>query len=206
MTALRISGAVGADALEITAEPGDWITVPSTDAAHAVAAVEGLVDSPLTVRLGDEDLSGASPVQRHRAQLCVAGCRLDPLPALRVGDVIGLGLRAPQPALWQSLVGTSRARSSSADDEAQVRALAGRVGLAAWVGRTAVNLPLRIEALVDLARALAGTPKALVWRSPEWLDPASHAELTAAVAAEQRIAGFAAVEFVRRTGASLSGP
>lgn len=206
MTALRISGAVRADVLEITAEPGDWITVPSADAAAAVAAVEGLVDSPLTVRLGEEDLSAASPVQRHRAQLCVASCRLDPLPALRVGDVIGLGLRAPQPALWRSLVGTTGARTSSADDEAQVRALAGRVGLAAWVDRTAVNLPLKIEALVDLARALAGMPKALVWRGPEWLDPGSLAELNAAVAAEQRIAGFAAVEFVRGAGASLPSP
>ena len=206
MTALRISGAVGAEALEITAEPGDWITIPSADAARAVAAVEGLVDSTLTVHLGDEDVSTATPAQRHRAQLCVAGCRLDPLPALRVGDVIGLGLRAPQPALWQSLVGTTRARTSSADDEAQVRALAGRVGLASWVDRTAVNLPLKIEALVDLARALAGMPKALVWRCPEWLDPGSLAAFNAAVSAEQRIVDFAAVEFVRRAGASLATP
>ena len=206
MTALRISGVVGSEALEITAEPGDWITVPSRDAAAAVDAVAGLVGKPLTVRLGEEELGEAAPIARHRAQLCVAGCRLDPLPALRVGDVIGLGLRAPQPALWQSLVGTAGARVSSADDEAQVRALAGRVGLAGWVDRTAVDLPLKVEALVDLARALAGLPKALVWRCPEWLDPVSLGEFTAAVTAEQRIAGFAAVEFVRRSAASLATP
>ena len=206
MTALHIAGVLGGEQVEVTAQAGDWITVPSADAAAVVTAVAGLVDNPLRVHLGDEDLSDATPVQRHRAQLCVASCRLDPLPALRVGDVIGLGLRAPQPALWQSLVGTAGARASSADDEAQVRALAGRVGLAAWVDRTAVNLPLKIEALVDLARALAGMPKALVWRAPEWLDPQSLQELTTAIAAEQRIAGFAGVEFVRRAGASLASP
>lgn len=206
MTELRITGSVGAEALDITARAGDWVSVASDDTARAVAAIGGMVDEPVAVRLGDEDLGKASPVQRHRARLCVSSCRLDPLPALRVGDVIGLGLRAPQPALWQSLIGTARARASSADDEAQVRALAGRVGLAAWVDRTAVNLPLKVEALVDLARALAGMPRALVWRSPEWLDPGSMGELTAAIAAEQRIAGFAAVEFVRRPGATLPSP
>jgi ABC-type branched-subunit amino acid transport system ATPase component len=119
---------------------------------------------------------------------------LEPLPALRVADVVGLGVRAPQPPLWQALIGTSRSRALSADDEAMVRALSGRVGLAGWVDRTAVNLPLKVEALVEITRALAGLPHGFVWRRPEWLDPGSLAELNEVVAAEQALSGFAVVE------------
>ena len=205
MSTLTLAGEVAGERISVDASDRNWVPASSTDAAAVIAAIAGLIPAPLTVTLDGQDLSTFSPVQRHRAQLCVAGSRLDPLPALRVGDVIGLGLRAPQPPLWQSLVGTARARSSHADDEAQVRALAGRVGLAGWVDRTAVDLPLKIEALVDLARALAGVPKVLVWRRPEWLNPVSLAEITAAVTAEQRLAGFTVVEFVRRPGVSLSG-
>ncbi len=192
-------------ALSLEAEPGAWVTVehPSPDAV--VAAIGGLGPGDVAIELDGACLTNCTAAQRHAARLCTAGCRLDPLPALRVADVIGLGLRAPQPRLWQALIGTAKARGYSADDEAQVRALAGRVGLARWVDRTAVSLPLKVEALVDVTRALAGLPEALVWRRPEWLDPASLAEVTEAVAAEQRLGGFTVVEFTGRRAASLAG-
>lgn len=201
---LVIDGVVGEQAVEVRARPGDWAVVTHLDPDAVVAAVAGLEASTLPVVLDGEDLTSASAIERHRAQLCSASCRLDQLPALRVADVIGLGLRAPQPALWQALVGTAGFRAQSADDEAQVRALAGRVGLAAWVDQTAVNLPLKIEALVDVARALAGVPKAIVWRRPEWLDPVSLQEITDAVTAEQQLARFIVIELVQGRAASLS--
>ena len=194
------------ESLQVDAADGAWVTVDHVAPDGVVAAVSGIGPGDIRIELGGEDLSPRTAAQRHAAQLCAAGCRLDPLPALRVADVIGLGLRAPQPPLWQTLIGTTKARTSSADDEAQVRALAGRVGLAGWVDRTAVNLPLKIEALVDLARALAGQPKALVWRRPEWLDPASLADVNAAVTAEQRLGGFTVVEFTQRLPATLPSP
>ena len=188
------------------AAPGEWVPVSHPRPDDVVAAIGGVGPGEVVIELDGTDLSGASAAQRHAAQLCTTGCRLDPLPALRVADVIGLGLRAPQPPLWQTLLGTGRARMSSADDEAQVRALAGRVGLSRWVDRTAVSLPLKIEALVDLTRALAGLPKVLVWRRPEWLDPVSLGAVTEAVVAEQRLGGFTVVEFTLGRPASLVDP
>lgn len=196
---LRIHSTVGGEFL-VEADLGEWVTVASPIPAQAVAAISGLGPGDVTIELDGQALSDASAAQRHAARLCSASCRLDPLPALRVADVIGLGLRAPQPRLWQALIGTARARAQSDDDEAAVRALAGRVGLSRWVDRTAVSLPLRVEALVDVTRALAGLPRALVWRSPEWLDPSSLAEVNEAVAAEQALAGFTVVEFISSAG------
>lgn len=203
---LVIDGQLLDEPLQARAGAGEWVVASHGYPDGAVDAVAGLLPSPVTVTLDGTDLSSEPPVERHRAQLCTATCRLDQLPALRVADVIGLGIRAPQPPLWQALVGTARARALSADDEAHVRALAGRVGLASWVEATAVNLPLRVEALVDIARALAGVPKALVWRRPEWLDPSSLQEISDAVVAEQRLAAFAVVEFVAGRAVSLSPP
>ena len=198
MTLIIKGDGVAGDAIAVEADPGSWLTVPHAAPDAAIAAVAGLGPGNLAIELDGATLDDATAPQRHAAQLCTAGCRLDPLPALRVADVIGLGLRAPQPHLWQALIGTAKARAYAADDEAQVRALAGRMGLARWVDRTAVDLPLRIEALVDLARALAGQPKALVWRRPEWLDPASLGEVNEAVVGEQRLGGFTVVEFTTR--------
>lgn len=200
---LAVDGVCADQELHLRAGGGEWVVVRHWDPDAAVAAVAGLAASSLAVALDGQDLRSASPAERSKAQLCAATCRLDQLPALRVADVIGLGLRAPQPALWRALIGTAGSRVQSADDEAQVRALAGRVGLAGWVDTTAVNLPLKIEALTDIARALAGVPKALVWRRPEWLDPASLQEITDAVVSEQRLAGFAVAEFVQQRAANL---
>ena len=207
---LVIEGWVRAAAqqLPVSAEAasGEWVVVahPAPDAV--VAAVGGVGPGDLAITLGDTSLGGLSAVRRHEARLCVTGCRLDPLPALRVADVVGLGVRAPQPPLWQALLGTKRSRALSQDDEAMVRALAGRIGLAGWVDRTAVNLPLKIEALVDITRALAGLPAAFVWRRPEWLDAGSLAELNEVVTAEQQLAGFTVVEFAQERPGTLPPP
>lgn len=204
---LLVEGQVHGVRAHAVVEAGQWgvLTHPAPDAV--VAAIGGFAGgSELTVSVGDVAMEGLTPGQRHQARLCVSGCRLDPLPALRVADVVGLGVRAPQPPLWQALVGTTRSRALSADDEAMIRALAGRVGLARWVDRTAVNLPLKIEALVDITRAVAGQPEALVWRRPEWLDPQSLAELNEVVVAEHRLGGFAVLEVAAHQPGSLSGP
>lgn len=202
---VTVTGVSGGD-VHFDAAPGGWVSLSHPQPGAVVAAIGGVGPGDVVIELDGEDLSSSTAVQRHAARLCTSGCRLDPLPALRVADVIGLGLRAPQPPLWQTLLGTARARMSSADDEAQVRALAGRVGLARWVDRTAVSLPLRVEALVDLTRALAGLPKVLVWRRPEWLDPVSLGAVTETVMAEQRLGGFTVVEFAQGRAASLVDP
>lgn len=201
-----IDGTAAGAPLHAEAGPGEWTVVehPAPDAA--VAVVGGVGPGEVSIALGDAELGSLPAAQRHAARLCVTGCRVDPLPALRVADVVGLGVRAPQPPLWQALIGTSRSRALSKDDEAMVRALAGRVGLAGWVDRTAVKLPLKVEALVDITRALAGLPIAFVWLRPQWLDAGSLAEINEVVVAEQQLSGFAVVEFARLRPASLPPP
>ena len=204
---LVVDGQVEGVRAHATVDAGEWVVLTHTAPDQVVAAIGGVgARDAMTISLGGTPLEELSAGERHRARLCVTACRLDQLPALRVADVVGLGVRAPQPPLWQALVGTTRSRALSADDEAMIRALAGRVGLARWVDRTAVNLPLKIEALVDLTRALAGLPEALVLRRPEWLDAQSLAELNDVVVAEQRQAGFAVLEVAANRPASLSGP
>lgn len=197
-----IDGTVGSgDPVRAEAGPGEWTVVEHRAPGAAVAAVGGIGPGDLTITVAGTDVGHLTAAKRHDARLCVTACRVDPLPALRVADVVGLGVRAPQPAMWQALIGTARSRALSKDDEAMIRALAGRVGLAGWVDRTAVRLPLRIEALLDITRALAGLPLAFVWRRPEWLDAASLAEINDVVVAEQKLSGFAVVEFTQaRTG------
>lgn len=199
------AGAVG-ETFRVQAQPGEWVVVEHSAADAALNAIAGLGPGSADITVNGRSLTALSAADRHRERLCVASCRLDPLPALRVADVVGLGLRAPQPPLWQAVIGTTRARALSADDEAQIRALAGRVGLARWVDRTAVDLPMKVEALTDLTRALAGLPLVLVWRRPEWLDPVSLAEVAEAVAAEQRLAGFAVIELMARPPDTLGPP
>ena len=189
--------------MRLTAGPGEWLVVEHEDPDAAVAAIAGFGRGTARINLDGDVLDGATPVQRQRAQLCVATCRVDPLPTLRVADVVMLGLRAPEPPLWKTLVGTHRARAMAADDEAHVRALAGRTGLARWIDHTAVDLPDDVVALMDVTRALAGLPKSLVWRSPQWLGAETVATLRACIEHEQTSGGFSVVEFVGRGTATL---
>lgn len=181
--------------LHVEAADGEWVVVEHADADIAVAAIGGFGPATARVSLDGEQLDAATAAQRHRARLCVATCRVDPLPTLRVADFVVLGLRAPEPPLWKTLLGTSQARAMSADDRAQVRALAGRTGLAGWVDRPAADLPDLVIALMDVTRALAGLPRALVWRRPDWLPAAGVEHVRDAIAQEQAATQFSVVEF-----------
>jgi ABC-type branched-subunit amino acid transport system ATPase component len=167
-----------------------------------VAAIAGFGPATARVVLDGEHLDAATTAERHRAQLCVATCRVDELPTLKVADFVVLGLRAPEPPLWKTLLGTSQARAMSADDQAQVRALAGRTGLAAWVDRPVVELPDLVIALMDVTRALAGLPKALVWRRPDWLAPEDIEHVRDAIEHERATTPFSVVEFTASSAAA----
>ena len=182
--------------VRIEADDGQWVVVAHEQADVAVAAIAGYGPATARVVLDGEHLDAASTAQRHRAQLCVATCRVDPLPTLRVADFVLLGLRAPEPPLWKTLLGTSQARAMSADDQAQVRALAGRTGLAGWVDRPVVDLPDLVIALMDVTRALAGLPKALIWRRPDWLSPEDIEHVRDAIRHERSTTGFIVVEVI----------
>lgn len=180
--------------LRAEAAGGEWVEVGATDPDAVARSLAGTGPGAVGILLDGRQLAGLRAPQRSRAGLAVALCRLDPMPTLRVADVLLLGLRAPRPHLWQTLIGSSKARAMISDDEAQVRALAGRVGVAEWVDAPAVDLPPQVQALVDVARALASVPGAVVLRRPSWLpEPILHT-VHSAVRDEQQRDGFAVVE------------
>lgn len=178
------------------AEPGAWVEITTPDADATARALAGTRPGAENIVLEGRQLAALSAPQRSLAGLAVALCRLDPIPTMRVADVLLLGLRAPRPHLWQTIIGSRRARAMACDDEAQVRALAGRLGIAEWLDLAAVDLPPQVQALTDVTRALASVPRALVLRRPAWLPAESLREVRAAVAGEQQRDGFAVIELV----------
>jgi ABC-type branched-subunit amino acid transport system ATPase component len=186
------------------AAAGTWTVAEDPDPDGVLAALAGSRPGEVRVTAGGQVLEGARALRLGR--VAVAGCRLEPIPTLRVADVVLLGLRAPRPSLLHTLVGTRRARTMSDDDEAQVRALAGRTGLAAWVDRPAADLPPDVAALTDVTRALAGLPRGLILRRPDWLQAAAADQIREVVRAEQHIHGFAVVELAPRPPDTLPPP
>jgi ABC-type branched-subunit amino acid transport system ATPase component len=201
--------------LRIEASPGTWVTSASRDPDGAARAIAGTGPGAVGILLGGRQLAGLRPSQRWRAGLAVALCRLEPMPTMRVADVLLLGLRAPRPHLWQTIAGTAKARTMMRDDEAQVRGLAGRLGIAEWVDAPAVNLPPEVQAVTDIARALASVPHALLLRRPAWLTVGERGHIEAAIRDEQQRHDFAVVELTgvadegdrgNPDGATLAGP
>lgn len=190
----------------------EWLTLPTQRPDDVIAACAGAADtrgdhdSAVHIALDGTSIDDLSAPYRHQVGLGVAAGRLGVVPELRVLDIVLLGLRTPQPPLWQILLGGARARSRADDEEAEARALAGRTGLATWVSHPAAGLPPQVIALTDLTRALAGAPKAVVWRRPEWLTEEEQAEIAAVLVAEQDARGIPVIEVVTGPDASLPLP
>ena len=189
--------------VRVEAERGSWVEIAASDPDAIGRAIAGTGPGAVGILLDGRQLAGLNAPRRSLAGLAVALGRLEPMPTMRVADVLLLGLRAPRPHLWQTIIGSSRARAMMCDDEAQVRSLAGRVGIAEWLDVPAVDLPPQVQALTDVTRALASVPHALVLRRPTWLPAESLRELRTAVDDEQQRHGFAVVELV---DASTPGP
>lgn len=180
--------------VRIEAPAGGWTTVVHERAGDVLAAIAGTGPGEVGILLDGRQLAGMVSEERVRHGLGLATSTWDDLPILRVLDVVAVGLRAPQMALWQTVLGTSAARTRNADDEAHVRALAGRVGLSTWIDAPATSLAPDVAALADVTRALAGRPSALLWRRPDWLDDAVQDGIAQAVTDEQGRENFAVIE------------
>jgi ABC-type branched-subunit amino acid transport system ATPase component len=185
--------------------PGEWLRLAAAQPDGLIEAIAGIAPATGGVVLDGTELAGLAADARQRAGLATATCRLPDLQGLRVGDVLLLG-RSPArptarpPRWWQEALGTSRARAAQADAEAAVRNLAGRLGLAGWVDRDAVDLPPQVAARADTLRALGSRPRAVVWRRPEWLDPSVADDLAAVIDGERRRGGVAVLEVVSGVG------
>lgn len=185
---------------------GHWERVVSSTPDAFLARCAGTAPDEFEIAVAGAELRHASAVARCRAGLGVATGRLPAIESLRVLDVILLDVRTPRPSLWRTMLGGARVRAAVADEQAAARALAGRTGLASWVDRPASALPADVTALIDVTRAVAANPRALVWRRPQWLFSVDQERIADVVAAEQSAAGFAVLEVVAPAAGSLPQP
>lgn len=186
--------------ISVRCEPGRLYQAACGDPDRALDVIAGLAPGPGRVTLGARELSGLAPHLRARAGLGTVFSRLPPVP-LTVIEVIALPW-PPAVALqpWHALLGRSGEQQATADAHAAARALAGRLGLAAWADCPAVDLPAPVSALADVARALAGDPTALIWRAPEWLGADRLASVRELLEAEVHRTGIAALEVCNLMG------
>ena len=176
------------------AGPGQWVTVRAPDPDGLLDDIAGTARPTLRVVVDDHDVGAAPAHERVAAGLQVVASRLPALVALRVVDVVLLGAGTGRLGLWQTLLGTDRARHEAADQQAAARSLGGRVGLGRWLDVPAVGLDPGVAALTDLARALFARPRAIVWRRPQWLAGGDAASIAEVLACEQQREGFAVAE------------
>lgn len=188
MLRLDLFAVAGGPSTTLEVPARGWVRIGHPDPPALLYALAGQQPAHGRVVVGDTDVSYEQPHERVRAGLAVCDGHVPDLPGLRVLDVMLLARPAPGRATsWLALLGSSRRRTALADEEAAVRALAGRLGLASWLDAAAVDLPPSVAAATDLARGLAGAPRALVWKEPR-LDREA---LTACLSGEQERLGCA---------------
>lgn len=188
MLRLDLFAVSGSHSTTVAVPATGWARLDHPDPATLLAALAGEVPAYGRLLLGEQELTLQPPHERVRAGLVVCEGRIPDAPGMRVLDMVLLARPAPGRATsWRAALGSSRARTALADEEAAVRALAGRLGLASWLDAPAVELPPAVAAATDLARGLAGAPRALVWQVPA-TDPEA---LAASLAVEQERLGCA---------------
>lgn len=196
---LDLFAAAGGPSATLEVPARGWARMSHPDPVALLGALAGQLPAHGRVLLDGGDLTLQPPHDRVHAGLAVCDGQVPDLPGMRVLDVVLLARPAPgRTTSWRAALGSSRARTALADEEAAVRALAGRLGLATWLDVVAVGLPPPVAAATDLARGLAGAPRALVWKEPD----SDREALSAILAGEQERLGCAVLS-VRRTDDSI---
>lgn len=184
----------GGPVVRVAVPAGGRVVVRHPAPERLVRCVAGTEDGAGGLLLDGVEVAGLAPNERVAAGLGTATCRLPALPAMRVLDVVLLASPVGGPSRsWRAALGLG-VSADLRDQEAAARAHAGRIGLGRWTTSRITGIPAAVEALTDLARALAGSPAALVWRLPEWLGPGDIRAAREVVADHQERLGFAVVE------------
>jgi ABC-type branched-subunit amino acid transport system ATPase component len=171
--------------IRISVASGAWATLRREDAEAIMDDCTAAAPMPGPVLVDGRRVDRLPAPARIAAGLVAVPSRVGAVPALQVLDVVLLTRRVPgRLTTWRAALGSSRARTLLDDEKAAVRALAGRLGLGRWLDVDATELPADVAALVDLTRALAAEPRAVVWRRPEWLPRGEQADLAGLLADE----------------------
>lgn len=156
----------GEERLEVVVEPGDCRSIAVGDPGGLIARVAGFGRPWLWLRLDDHDVGRLPAAARARAGLATVTGRLPDAAELTVLDVLLLGRPLPGPFGIRGLAGEPRG-DAGVQREAAARALAGRLGLGPLLDDRLGGLDPRQAAIVDLARALLGEPRAVVAAAPD---------------------------------------
>jgi ABC-type branched-subunit amino acid transport system ATPase component len=197
----------GGQPVRLAVAPGGWATLCREDADEVFATLTGLGPVPGPLLLDGHPIDRLCARERIEAGLVAAASAVESAPALDVLDVVLLTRGVPgRLTTWRAALGSGRARALLEDEHAAVRALAGRLGLGGWLDRGTVDLPGHVAALVDITRALAAEPHALLWRRPDWLTPGEQKRLAGVVRDEAQRIGCAVLEVAREEPTSLAHP
>jgi hypothetical protein len=156
----------GEERLQTVVEPGACQAIAVGDPAGLLQRIAGLGRPWLWVRLDDRDIGRLSAAERARAGLATVGGLLPGAAELTVLDVLLLGRPLRGPFGMRGLAGEPGGHAAE-QREAAARALAGRLGLGPMLDDRLPGLDRRQAAIVDLARALLGEPRAVVAVAPE---------------------------------------
>lgn len=156
----------GEERLEVVVEAGGYRSITVGDPAGLIARVAGFGRPWLWLRLDDHDVGRLTAAARARAGLATVTGRLPDAAELAVLDVLLLGRPLPGPFGIRGLAGEPRG-DAGVQREAAARALAGRLGLGPLLDDRLGSLDPRQAAIVDLARALLGEPRAVVAVAPD---------------------------------------
>lgn len=185
--------------LRVVVPPGGWVRIARPDADVVLDAIAGLVASTGGIVVDGRELGVLTPAARVRAGLHVVNGRVPDIPAASVLDLLLMSRRpVTGRAALRSVIGLRGRRDL--DEEAEARAIAGRLGLAGWVERPAAGLPAGVRLLADAARALLAAPKAVALRAPEDLPEADAADVRETLADAQSRAGFPVLEVGHAVG------
>lgn len=156
----------GEERLDVVVEPGACRAITVNDPGGLLRRIAGLARPWLWVRLDARDVGRLSAAERARAGLASVGGVLPGAEELTVLDVLLLGQPLRGPFGIRGLAGEPRG-DAAVQREAAARALAGRLGLGPLLDDRLRSLDRPKAAIVDLARALLGEPRAVIAVAPE---------------------------------------
>ena len=194
---VRFGGLTALDRVSVAVPPADIVGLVGPNGAGKTTLF-GVLSGLLRPDEGDVLMAGqpvtrATPVTRARLGLARTFQQLELFLGLTVRQhvVLGIRVRAERRRLWSDLVTAGALRPERAEERARVDHLLDLLGLQEVADAPASTLPLGIARRVEVARALATSPRVVLLDEPSsGLDAAESARIADAfrtVVDEERV-------------------